>query len=548
MRTTNAAEAIVDLLAASGVRRLYTVPGESFLEVLDAADNHPDLTVISTRHESGAAFMAEGDAKITGRPAVAMATRCVGAANLAIGVHTAHQDSTPMIVLLGQVETRHLGKEAFQEVDLPRFYSEITVFAETVHRADRAAETVARALRCATGARPGPAMVALPADLLSQPCPPAAQLRAVAPSPCPSAEELDYIAAALRESRRPVAIVGGGAMDLHGLLTEVAERYGIGVYAAFRRQDAFPNTHRHYLGHLTLGTPEPILQSLREADLVLVLGSRLSEITTQAYTLPGKETRVIQVSPDPSALGAVVPAERAVVATVENLLQGLLAREDSIEDARGCEWSGAHQAYLRLSDPGPVQSSGTLEPTQVMVAMRGHLPADTIVANDAGNFSVWGHRYWRFDYPRTQVAPTSGAMGYGVPAGIGAQLAAPGRPVVALAGDGGFLMTGQELETAVRYQVPLLVIVFQNGLYGTIAMHQAREVGQLAGVDINRVDIAGYARSLGAEAVTVSRIDELDDAFNWARSLDRPRVLVVQTDPDVITPGQSLSGMLQRRG
>lgn len=542
----SAAQEIVNVLADAGVRRLYTVPGESFLEVLDAADSHPDLTVVSTRHESGAAFMACGDAKITGRPAVAMATRAVGAANLSIGVHTAHQDSTPMVVLLGQVETEHLGKEAFQEVDLPRFYSEITVFADTVHRADRSAQTVAQAVRHATGMRPGPAMVALPADLLSQPCPPSPPCVPVPPDPCASGAELDHVAQALREARHPVAIVGGGAGDQHELLTRFAERYAVGVYTAFRRQDFFPNSHRNYLGHLALGTPDEVLQGLREADLVLVLGSRLSEITTQTYTLPHPGARVIQVDPHPSSLGAVVPTERAIVATMANFLRSMLALGGSTEPPER-DLAARHQSYLTASDPHHDTSPGSLDPTHVMAAMGRHLPTDAIIATDAGNFAIFGHRYWRFDHPRTQVAPTSGAMGYAVPAAIGAQLAAPGRPVVALAGDGGFLMTGQELETAGRLGLPVLVVVFQNGLYGTIAMHQARDVGRLSAVAIGDVDIAGFARALGADAATVGAADELDDAFTWAKGFEGPKVLAVRTDPDVLSPSASLSGLLAGR-
>jgi len=536
---TTAAKAVVDLLAGAGVRRFYTVPGESFLELLDEVERRPDLRLISTRHESGAAFMAEADGKLTGRPAVAMATRGVGAANLAIGVHTARQDSTPMLVLLGQVETDHLGKEAFQEVDLGRFYDEITVSATTVHRSDRAAEMVGRALARATTGRPGPAAVAFPADVLAGPCDPVRPPVAVAPNPRASAEEVASVARALASARRPVAIVGGGAADLHDPLRALVEAYGIGVYTAFRRQDVFPNEHPNYLGHLALGTPEPLLAALDEADVVLVLGSRLSEITTQAYTRPRPGARVIQVGLDTASLGSVVPVERAVVATVASFVADLLAHETPARSS--AVWAEAHARYLRFSEPGDERSAAGVHPAQVIAAMRRHVPADAVITNDAGNFSVFGHRYWRFGHPRTQVGPTSGAMGYAVPAAIGAGLAAPDRRVVALAGDGGFLMTGQELETAARYGVPLLTVIFQNGMHGTIAMHQARATGRLAGVDIGPVDLAGFARSLGADADTVTDAADLDDAFAAAAGLEGLRVLVVRTDPDVLTPSARLS-------
>ena len=546
----SAADAVVEVLAARGVRRFYTVPGESFLEIIDAVTRRPGLRLVSCRHESGAAFMAEAEGKLTGVPAVAMATRAVGAANLAIGVHTARQDSTPMLAFLGQAETGLLGREAFQEVDLPAFYRELTVHAETLHRADRAAEVAARAYRLATSGRPGPAMVAFPSDVLAGECadpgPPPGRVAEVRPDDAAR----DAIAALLTAARRPVAVLGAGARTARDAVVALATRYGLGVYTAFRRQDAFPNSHPNYLGHLTLGAPAEVVRPLAEADVVLVLGCRLSEITTQGYTVPRAGhphpappagARVVQVDVEPASLGASVPVEWAVPAPVGGFAAALLAA-----DARPVErdWSAAHRTYLRLSTPDPVQAGAGVHPAQVVAAMTRRLPADAVLANDAGNFSIFCHRYWRFDHPASQLGPTSGAMGYGVPAAIGAALAAPHRRVVALCGDGGFLMTGQELETAVRCGVPVLAVVFANGLYGTIAMHQARELGRPAGVEIGPVDLAGYARALGADAVTVDAPGQLDDAFAAAAAFDRPRVVVVRTDPDVLSPSATLSGLL----
>lgn len=544
---STAAETVVNFLAARGVRRFYTVPGESFLEIIDAVHRHPDLRLISCRHESGAAFMAEADGKISGVPAVAMGTRAVGASNLAIGVHTAKQDSTPMLVLLGQVETPHLGKEAFQEVDLPKFYDEITVHAETVQHASRAGQAVARAYRHATTGRQGPAMLAFPADVLPEPCPPAAWTDGRTDAAVrPDDAELDEIDALLRGARRPVVIAGRGAQLDRDPVIALAERYGLGVYTAFRRQDAFPNSHPRYLGHLALGTPPDLLEPLRDADVVLVLGARLDEPTTQTYTLPRDTATIVQVYPDAAVLGSTVPVRHAVATTVRSFAEALLARGGEPVHR---DWSAAHDAYLTFSDPGQVAYDGpAVHPTQVIAAMARHLPADTILTNDAGNFAIFGHRYWRFEHPHTQAAPTSGAMGYAVPAAVGAKLAAPDRPVVALAGDGGFLMTGQELETAVRSGAPVLVVVFQNGLYGTIAMHQARENGRPAAVDIGDVDVAGYARALGADAIEVTDAGGLDAAFATAAAFDRPRVVVVRTDRDVLSPVATLSGLLERKG
>ncbi|HEY4018545.1 MAG TPA: thiamine pyrophosphate-dependent enzyme, partial [Pseudonocardiaceae bacterium] len=531
---------VVDHLAACGVRRFYTVPGESFLEIMDAVRRHPDLRLISCRHESGAAFMAEADAKLTGVPAVAMATRAVGAANLAIGVHTAHQDSTPMIVLLGQVETEHLGREAFQEVDLPRFYAEITVHAETVHRADRAGEAIVRAHRLATAGRPGPAMLAFPADVLGQPAEPVAYRPTRVARVRPDTGDVAAIDALLRRAKAPILLAGRGVQLDPAPVRALVERYGLGVYTAFRRQDAFPNSHPNYLGHLTLGAPEELLTAFRDADLLLVLGSRLSEITTQSYSLPAPPT-VVHVDPEPATPGAVFPADIAVPATVGAFTEAMLDL-DVAPVVR--DWSRGHSVYTRLSTPQDIPAGEAIHPTQVVVAMRKHLPADTVFTNDAGNFAVFCHRYWPFDHPHSQLGPTSGAMGYAVPAAVGAQLAAPHRRVVALVGDGGFLMTGQEIETAVRTGAPILVVVFVNRLYATIALHQARRMGATAAVDIGPVDIAAYARSLGATAWSARQPGELDEAFVAATQHTGVGVIAVYTDPDVLSPTATMSGLL----
>ena len=538
------ADAVVDRLVAAGVRRAYTVPGESFLPLLDACAAHPDITLVSTRHESGAAFMAEADAKLTGGPALAMATRGVGAANLSIGVHTAYQDSTPMIVLLGQVESEFLGREAFQEVDLPAFYGEITKWAATVPSADRFGEFLDRALHAATSGRPGPAMLAIPADVLEADAdrtPGWSPGVGHAGRPALDLETARLIRTRVRQARAPVVIAGGGAQGARASLIAFAERFGTGVYAAFRRQDVFPNDHPHYCGHLALGSPPETLKALQEADLVILAGSRLSEITTQGYTLPAPDQAVIQIDIDPRSVGAVHHAEIGAVADAGAALAAL------VDDAPGTpsdrDWAAAHDAYLASSTPTP-HDDPPLHPAAVMAALVAEFPVSTIVTNDAGNFSVFGHRYWRFTQPRTQLGPTSGAMGYAVPAAVAAALTDPDRPVLALAGDGGFLMTGQEMETAVRHALPMTVVVFRNGLYGTIALHQARSLGRTAGVDIGEVDIAAVARGYGAQAWQVTTSDELTAALHQARTCGRPAVVDVLCDPDVLTPSARLSRLL----
>jgi acetolactate synthase-1/2/3 large subunit len=538
-------ELLVAQLVEAGVRRAYTVPGESFLPLLDACDRHPDIRLISTRHESGAAFMADADAKITGRPALAMATRGVGAANLAIGVHTAMQDSTPMIVILGQVESPFLGREAFQEVDLPSFYREITKWAVTAPSSERLPELIGRAIHAATSGRPGPVMVAVPADLFDGDARAAQDhLPGVVDRgrPTPSAGTSERIADILERARAPVMIAGGGARDAREALVAAAERFGVGVYASFRRQDVFPNEHPNYCGPLVLVTPPETLRALEDADVVLVVGCRLSEITTQGYRLPRPDQRVIHIDIEPASVGAVVPAEVGLVADAAEALAAILDHA-SEEPPAGRDWRAAHDAFLSVSTL-PERTAGPIHPAAVIGALGDVFPPDVVLVNDAGNFSIFAHRYWRFSHPRTQVGPTSGAMGYGVPGGIGAKLADPSREVVVLAGDGGFLMTGQELETAVRCEVPFTTVVFRNGLYGTIALHQARAFHRTAGVDIGEVDIAAVARGYGAEAWAVSGDDDLVDVLTEARACGRPAVVDCLVDPDVLSPTDRLSDYL----
>lgn len=543
-----AAHAAVEVLAAAGIRRCYTVPGESFLELADAIDHHPEMTLVSTRHEGGAAFMAEADAKLTGVPAVAAATRGPGAANLAVGVHTAMQDSTPMIVFLGQAETERLGREAFQEVDLTAFYAPITKWSTTVHRADRLPEITARAIRIATTGRPGPVAIAVPGDLFGQrlgerPVPEPF----TAPRPSLGTADRDRLASWLTRAVRPVIIAGGGARAAREELVRVAERYSAGVYAAWRRQDVFPNDHPLYLGHLGLGAPSAVLGALADADAVLVVGCRMSETTTQGYLLPESDgrTRVAQIDVDPQQVGATCPVWLGAVADAGKALSDL-ARAPGQTPYR--DWSAARRLWVESSTPPreiTEHQGERMHPWSVVAGMRQALPEDTLLTNDAGNFASFLHRGWWFRHPRTQLAPTSGAMGYAVPAAVAAKIADPERTVVAVAGDGGALMTGQELETAVRMRAAVTVVVFQNGLYGTIAMHQARELGRLAGTRISGpLDLAGYARALGARGATVHTREELEKALAESITAELPTLVDVRTDPEVISPTTTMSDLL----
>jgi acetolactate synthase-1/2/3 large subunit len=333
-----------------------------------------------------------------------------------------------------------------------------------------------------------------------------------------------------------VVIAGEGAQEARDELVAFAEAFNVGVYAAFRRQDVFPNDHPLYLGHLALAPPPETLRALEEADLVLVAGCRLDEVTTQSYSLPRADQAAIQVNAEP---GDAAPVERRVVADPRGALSALVARASSVGPAR--DWTAAHRAYLDSSSIPAGRAADGIDPAQVVAAMRETLPRDAVLANDAGNFAAFLHRYWRYNHPRTQLAPANGAMGYGVPAAVAAKLADPERCVVACCGDGGFLMTGQELESAVRYGAQILVVVFRNGMHGTIAMHQARELGRTAGTEIGDVDLASFARSLGAEGYTVRDPDELVPALESALASGTVALVDVVTDPDLISPSARLS-------
>lgn len=544
---TTVAAAVVNQLAEAGVRRCYTVPGESFLPLLDRIAAHPALRLISVRHESGASFMADADAKLTGVPAVALASRGPGAANLAIGVHTAHQDSTPMIVLLGQVDSSVRGREALQEVDLTAFYRPITKWAVTAERAGDVPELVARGWRTATTGRPGPVAIALPTDLAGADLPRASgngqPAEELASTPAPAdASALELLASRLLDARRPVAIAGEGARRAGAALVRTAERFGIGVCTSFRRQDAFPVDHPQFLGHLGLGIAEETFRAVRDADLLLVIGTRLDEVTTQHYRLPSADCPVVHVGrygPPGTDERGWLDAEPAEVLDALGAWPG---------PPREVDWREVHAAVDAWSvpDAAGMPTAGGIHPVEVVKALHDTLPADAVITNDAGNFSAFLHRYWRFPAGTSQLAPANGAMGYAVPAAVAAKLAAPHRDVVAVVGDGGVLMTGQEMEVAVRHGAPIVVVVMQNGMYGTIAMHQAREVGRTAAVDIGAVDLASWAEGLGAAGYRVDDAGDLDPTLRDAFTQGRPALVAVRTEPDVISPTARLDELIAR--
>jgi acetolactate synthase-1/2/3 large subunit len=542
--TRSGGQVLVDQLVLHGADLAFGVPGESYLAVLDALHDVP-LRLIVTRHEGGAANMAEAYGKLTGRPGVCMVTRGPGATHASNGVHTAFQDSTPMLLLIGQVARDTVGREGFQELDYRAMYGAIAKWATQVDDAARLPEIVGRAFAVATSGRPGPVVLALPEDMLSErvDVPDARPHRAVPAAPAPDA--MARLGELLAQARAPLAVVGEGGWTAQtgADIAAFAETQAVPVAASFRCQDYVDNASPAYAGHAALAMDPALAKRIREADLLLAIGGRLGEIPTAGYTLvrPGAPTqRLIHVHPDPDEIGAVYPTELGIVAGLEAFAAAARALDPAGADARAGLPEAAHGEYERnLAEtrelPGPLQMSA------VMATLRERLPDDAILTNGAGNFSVWAHRYYEFHRYPTQLGPRSGSMGYGVPAAVGAKAVHPDRPVVCLAGDGDFLMTGQELATAVQEELAVVVLVVNNAMYGTIRMHQERHYpGRVVGTDLRNPDFVAYARAFGAHGALVERSEEFPAALDEALECGRPAVIELRVDPQAITPRQTL--------
>jgi acetolactate synthase-1/2/3 large subunit len=546
-RPRTGGQLVAECLRLHGADTVFTVPGESFLAVLDALyDLRDTVRLIVCRHEAGAANMAEAHGKLTGRPGVVMVTRGPGATQGSVGVHTAHQDSTPMLFLIGQIERDARDREGFQEIDVRRMFGSLAKWATEIDSARRVPEIMGRAFQTAMAGRPGPVVIGLPEDMLTE--------EATVPlgdpyhvvRPAPSTHDLHRMQELLRASRSPVMIVGGGGWSAE-TATDVmafAEANALPIVASFRCQDYVDNLHPCYAGHLGLGTDAPLLARIRAADLLLVVGARLGEITTQGYTLldvPRPRQRLVHVHPGAEELGRVFQADVPINAGSAEFAAA--ARRLDPVDASGwrAERDEAHRDYLRTLEP--TSHPGSLQMPAVMALLNERLP-DAIVTNGAGNYTGWVHRYWRFRRYRTQVAPTSGAMGYGVPAAIAAKLVAPARPVVSMNGDGCFLMCGQELSTAVRYGLDPLFLVVNNGMYGTIRMHQEREFpARVHGTELVNPDFVAYARAFGAHAELVEKTADVEPALERALASGRAALLELRVDPDAITPRTTLTAI-----
>jgi len=534
------ARVIADSLVEAGITHAFAVPGESYLPLLDALVDVSDrLRLVTCRHEAAAANMAEAFAKLTGRPGVAMVTRGPGATHAAIGLHTAQQDSTPMLLLVGQVGDDMAGREAFQEVDYNRVFGSIAKHVVTLRDPSRVAEQMAAAFATAMAGRPGPVVVVLPDDKLSL----AAKGEAFSPAPltpaAPSPEGLSTIAALLDRAERPVLMLGGPLWrdDDRAVAERVASQLGLPVVTSWRRKDRFDNAHPHYAGELGLGANPALVSAIRSSDLLLVVGARLTENATQGYTLFDQAfaaSALVHVCADPEALRRTWQPRLAVQADAGLALHALATLAPRDRSRWVGELSALHRAWTQ-----PTTVSAGVNPAEVIRTLSHSLPADTIFCNGAGNFAAWLHRFHLHRQMHTQLAPTSGAMGYGVPAGIAAALIHPDRQVVVVAGDGDFLMSGQELATAVHEGATPLFVVMDNSQYGTIRMHQAKDFpGRASGTSLTNPDFAAFARSFGLHAETVH--ETADFAHALARSLGKAALIHVFVDRQEISPGRRL--------
>ncbi|MGF6957501.1 thiamine pyrophosphate-binding protein [Paraburkholderia youngii] len=552
---TTGARLVVDALLTHGVERVFCVPGESFLAVLDSLHDETErIQTIVCRHEAAAANMAEAVGKLTGRPGVALVTRGPGATHASIGVHTAFQDSTPMILLIGQCAREHLDREAFQEIDYRRMFGQMAKWVAQIDDPKRIPEYLSHAFHTATSGRPGPVVLALPEDVLSDACdavPGAPAYHRVAASP--SAAQIARLSELLEGAQRPMVIAGGSGWTAAACadLRRFIENWQLPIGLAFRFQDTFDNEHPNYAGDVGLGVNPALAQRIRDADLLLTLGPRLGEATTNGYTLldiPKTKQTLVHVHQGAEELGRVYAADLPIVSGMPELTAMLAELKPSTSGKLA--WAGAaeeaHRAYLEWRKPRP--TPGDVQMGEVIEQLRAHLPEDAIVTNGAGNYATWLHRHFSYRHFRSQLAPTSGAMGYGVPAALAAKSLYPQRAVVALAGDGCFMMAAQELATAMQYGLRVLFIVVNNSHFGTIRMHQERHYpDRVHGTGLTNPDFAAFARSFGAHGETVERTADFLPALQRAIESQLPAVIEIRMPQEASTPAATLE-MIREQG
>jgi len=531
-------QVLIDALIQQGVNRVFCVPGESYLAALDGLYNSGVETIVA-RQEGGATMMAEAHGKLTGKPGVAFVTRGPGATNAASGVHVAFQDSTPMVLFIGQVASDQRDREAFQEVDYRAMYGPLAKWVAEVDRVDRLPEYVSQAFHVAQTGRPGPVVLALPEDMLSAACNAPVIGPAILPSGQVGEADISAIIDTLQTAERPFAIVGGGGWSgtAATALGEFAQALALPIGASFRCQDYLDNRHPCYVGDVGIGINPALAKRVRNADVILSLGARLGEMTTSSYTLitpPQPQQRLIHVHSNPSELGRVYRPELAITGRAEAVVQQLAARVhgQKADQTRVTQARTEYDAWQQ-----PEETPGTLKMEQVITHLNAVLPDDAILTNGAGNYSAWLHRYYRYRGWRSQLAPTSGSMGYGLPAAIAAKLEHPERDVICLAGDGCFQMVSQEFGTACQYGANVVVLVVNNGMYGTIRMHQqGRFPHRPSGTTLVNPDFAALAKAYGAYGATITDTADFAEGFAAAREAGQPAILELQIDPSALSP------------
>lgn len=540
----NGAKLLVKTLETQGVQRVSSVAGESYLSVLDAFLDS-DIEVITCRQEGGAAFMAESWGKATGQPGICFVTRGPGACNASIGVHTAMQDSSPMILFMGQVRRCEKGREAFQEIDVKQVFGGLAKWAVDIDDPDRIPEIVQRAFKVAMSGRPGPVVVGLPEDMLRQATESKVRKAAIRITPEASKAELDALKDILKSAQRPLAIVGGSGWsdETCASFEKFASACHLPVAASFRRQDLFSHNHSNYVGELGTGANPALLQKVSESDVLIVVGARLNEIMTQSYYVPDPDSyegRIVHIHPSDEELGKVYETELPIQADVNSITHALVAGGFRIDGRSWANWKKElRDQYLKWSTIDLEKSKcdwAGANMTEIYDFLLKSLPENAVLTTDAGNFSGWAQRYVKYGRPGRLFAPISGAMGYSVPSAIGASLLYPDRLVLGLCGDGGFMMNGQELATAAHHGAKPIIMICNNGMYGTIRMHQERDYpGRVSATSLTNPDFVALAQSYGAFAVRVEKAEDFAGAWAQVMNEDRCCVIEVRMDPDQIT-------------
>ena len=543
-------QALVDQLVIQGVRHVFCVPGESYLAVLDALHDSP-ITLTVCRHEGGAAMMADAVGRATGRPGVAMVTRGPGASNAMVGVHIAHEDSSPMILFVGQVDEGVRDRGAWQEMDLRAAFGGVAKWVAELDHPGRVGEVVARAVSTAMSGRPGPVVIGLPRNVLGQPDRSADSRPVRAVEAGPDAAASANLQIMLAESRHPIVIAGGSRWDeaSRAALHRFAERFALPVATSYRRGHLFDADHPNYAGDLGLGANPALIARVKAADLVLLIGGRLGQVPSQGYTLfdiPAPQTRLVHIHADPDEIGQLYQPALAIPASPRLAVPALAALEPPREIAWAGQLETAHADYLAWSQVATLQP-GAVNLGEVLVWLREHLERDAVLCNGAGGYAAWLHRFYRFRELNTHIAPASATMGYGPPAAVAMKRLYPERRVVSLSGDGDFLMNGQEFATQVQYGLPIVNLVIDNGSYGSIRLFQEREFpGRVTATDLKNPDFAAYARAFGGFGATVERTADFAEAFRAADASGLPAIVHVKVDVECMSPGATLSEVRER--